>query len=631
LIIKMRYANIIGNTKDIVYIIDKYISKFDMHLELATKELDDLDELELKNKFSFDHDDLRRKANYILKLSSMPLEREKDNKIKISQQDAIKILEQAVKFHEQKNKNLTELLKTREEIKNLINNLEHFKILDINFSELINFKFIKYKFGSMPLNNYKQYKFFLFDDKHIFVIRCDTLENKVWCIYFVHDFSKQRAQEIFMSLNFEEINLPFEINNIKLTGSIAKIIISLKKNLEEINLEIKKIKSNLEKKIESHEIIAAQKVFAMLENFDIEKFAAAIKKKFFIFTGWMPEEIFLDLEKKIRNDDRVVLISGKNNNSPPVSLLNNMFFTPFEFLVRLYGLPSYYEIDPTPFLAITYTVLFGLMFGDVGQGFILFLIGILSLIKKNKNALMNIMIALGFSSMVFGFLYGSIFGFENIIKPIWMRPSDNINFILVFAVLAGIFLILVSMVFNLINCRRAKDFTGMFFGANGFVGLIFYICVLCLIAFYFFEFSFAFKIIAWILCVISLVLIALSDLIKKILRGERKIFGTNLFLFCFETVINLFETILSYFTNTISFVRVGAFALSHAGMMSVVMLLSKSESGSYNWFVIILGNILVIILEGLVVGIQVLRLEFYEMFGRFFRAGGREYISRKKY
>lgn len=86
-----------------------------------------------------------------------------------------------------------------------------------------------------------------------------------------------------------------------------------------------------------------------------------------------------------------------------------------------------------------------------------------------------------------------------------------------------------------------------------------------------------------------------------------------------ESLVELFDVVLSYATNSISFVRVGAFALSHAGMMGVVLTLAGYESGSPNWIVVVLGNIVVTGLEGLVVGIQVLRLEYYEMFSRFIR------------
>jgi V/A-type H+-transporting ATPase subunit I len=636
MIVKMRFIYLIGNTKNIGHVIEKYISKFDMQLEVATQEFygdEDVSELnsdlENRNKLIINKEELKRKAEYILKSSRIPTV--KNNKVKISQSDAIKILDQAVEFYEKRNERLSYLESTRKDMIELISNLDHFKIFDFDFCDLNKFKFVQYKFGSMPLNNYKQYKSFLFDDKDIFLVRTETEENLVWCAYFAHKSSVKRADEIFESLNFEEIILPFEINDLKLCGPIKKVISDLNNNLEKINAEIEKIKSNLQNEIELKETFAAKKILESLQNVNAIKFAGSIHKNFFIFTGWVTEEVFLQLKEKIQNDETTIMIVEKNHSNPPVKLVNNSFFKPFEFLVELYGIPSYYEIDPTPFLAMTYTILFGLMFGDVGQGLVLLLIGLIMSHKKNSNPLFSIMKFLGVSSIAFGFLYGSVFGFENIIRALWMKPSDNINFILMFAVISGIFLILVSMIFNLINCQRSKEFIDMFVGANGLSGLIFYVCILLIIFFAIANIKSNFMIIIWILAIINLLLIMFSDVIRKLFLGEKQIFGSNPLLFLFETFINLFETLLSYFTNTVSFVRVGAFALSHAGMMSVVMLLSKSETNSYNWFIVILGNILVIILEGLIVGIQVLRLEFYEMFGRFFRAGGTEYTPRNKF
>ena len=96
-------------------------------------------------------------------------------------------------------------------------------------------------------------------------------------------------------------------------------------------------------------------------------------------------------------------------------------------------------------------------------------------------------------------------------------------------------------------------------------------------------------------------------------------------MFFVEGFFELFEMLLSYFSNTLSFVRIGAFAVSHAAMMEVVLMLAGVESGNTNWVVVVLGNLFVCLMEGLVVGIQVLRLEYYEMFSRFYKGSGRKF------
>ena len=93
-------------------------------------------------------------------------------------------------------------------------------------------------------------------------------------------------------------------------------------------------------------------------------------------------------------------------------------------------------------------------------------------------------------------------------------------------------------------------------------------------------------------------------------------------MFVVQGFFELFETLLSYFSNTISFIRIGAFAVSHAAIMEVVLQLAGAESGSPNWAGVIFGNLFVCGFEGLIVGIQVLRLEYYELFSRFYKASG---------
>jgi V/A-type H+/Na+-transporting ATPase subunit I len=90
----------------------------------------------------------------------------------------------------------------------------------------------------------------------------------------------------------------------------------------------------------------------------------------------------------------------------------------------MYGLPAYNEFDPTIFLAITYIFIFGCMFGDAGQGLLLVIGGAL-LYKLKKMDLGAIISMAGVFSTIFGFLYGSVFGFEHVIPAIWMQPMKT--------------------------------------------------------------------------------------------------------------------------------------------------------------------------------------------------------------
>lgn len=617
---KMYFINLVGHIKNLDYAIEKYITKFDICLEYAVNQIKDKRVSDISDNNPYN--DLAKKASEILKKGI------ENNNLVISKGDAIKIIEDAQKNNEHRNQILNDLEDELKKVCELIKNLSHFKDLDFDYSSLSKFRFVNFKFGFMPLASYKQYRTFLYNDKDIMVLEGEIVGDYIWCVYFTHNFAAKRVDDIFTSFNFEPVDMQFSLNQTKLFGSVAQILTELENRKEKLKAELDALKRSDRLDGEIKKAAAAKKILQAQSEYETRKFGAVVSKNFFIFTGWVSEKIFLLLEEKTKSDERIALIcDDKKNESPPVLLKNNSFFKPFEFLVKMYGTPSYYEIDPTPFLAITYTILFGLMFGDVGQGLILFLVGLL---LGKKGPLYKIMSTLGVSSMIFGFLYGSVFGFENLIKPIWMKPADNITFILFFAVIAGVFLILMSMIFNLVNCKKVNDFADLILGPNGVCGFVFYICVLSIVALAFLHQNIFWIYFLSVIAILNLFFIAFAEPIKKFLRKEKNIFGGNIFLFLFETAIELFEVLLSYFTNTVSFVRVGAFALSHAGMMSVVMLLSKSEAGSYNWFIIVLGNIIVIMLEGLIVGIQVLRLEFYEMFGRFFKGNGREYVSAKK-
>ena len=124
---------------------------------------------------------------------------------------------------------------------------------------------------------------------------------------------------------------------------------------------------------------------------------------------------------------------------------------------------------------------------------------------------------------------------------------------------------------------------------------------------------------------IPVILFLLKEPLGQLVEGKKPKAEGGVGIFLVQGFFELFETMLSFFSNTISFVRIGAFAVSHAAMMEVVLMLSGASAGSTNWIIFVIGNIIVCGLEGLVVGIQVLRLEYYEMFSRFYKGTGREF------
>ena len=295
----------------------------------------------------------------------------------------------------------------------------------------------------------------------------------------------------------------------------------------------------------------------------------------------------------------------------------------------MYGVPAYNEIDPTSFVAITYSLIFGIMFGDVGQGLCLSIGGWL-LYRFKKMNLAAIIACAGVFSTIFGFMYGSIFGFEHVIPHLWLNPMENVMTVLITAVAFGMALIIIAMILNIVNGIKAKDYEKIFFDTNGVSGLIFYTALITCVALIFTGNTLPGIGVLIIFFGIPLLLIFLREPITHFIEKKKKLFPENKVMFFVESLFELFEILLSYVTNSISFLRVGAFAMSHAAMMGVVMLLAGAESGNPNIFVIVLGNIFVAAMEGLIVGIQVLRLEYYEMFSRFYRGTGKEFKPYQK-
>jgi V/A-type H+-transporting ATPase subunit I len=300
--------------------------------------------------------------------------------------------------------------------------------------------------------------------------------------------------------------------------------------------------------------------------------------------------------------------------------------------VEMYGVPGYKDMDPTMVVAITYSLLFGIMFADVGQGLVLALLSFL-LYKKTKMSLAGVGIRIGLSSAFFGIFFDSVFGEHGMIAPFFeslgisflplhaMDPASTMT-LLIGTVALGSFIILVAMLINIRTALKAKHYAHALFSPNGVAGFILYGYVLTTVAFMFLtEINLLQPFFLIPFAILPLVLILFKEPLERLMEGH-KLFPGGFGGFFTEAFFETFETVLSYITNTMSFLRVGGFVLSHAGMMLVVFSLMEMFGPVGSTITFILGNLFVMALEGLIVGIQVLRLEFYEMFSRYFEGNG---------
>ncbi len=634
---KMKYVNFAGRIEDMDRVVDKYFAKHEIQLENAEQVLEDskgLEPFDIANPYTkFVHmaEDMLTLLGILEKAEAGAA----DTSMEIDR--AVEIVSTVSERYDARGASMKPLKDKLENLRAYLERVENFQGLDFQMQDLRVFRFIKVRFGRIPIAGYNQFESFLYDETETLFIKGKTDSEYVWGVYFVPQLSSEKTDELLhSSFNFERVDVDFEIDGEYPQGSPTEVCRVLNEKIEKAEVAVRAIVELVLSELnltDADLITAYRQLRKEAEYFNVRKSALKTNKDFFVFVGWMPEKDAQSVQNEIRDDERTILIEEGDavaeplaaHTSAPTKLVNNRLVKPFEFFVKMYGLPAYGEKDPTLFIAITYTILFGAMFGDLGQGLLLavggFLVG-----KFKKLQLGYIIGTVGISSAVFGLLYGSVFGFEDVLPAVWIHPAEDINTILFATVGFGIFLIFSAMVINMVNACSRKDWGAMFFSANGLAGIVFYASVL-VIGYSMFTGAAVPVVLIILLLVLPLLVMAFHEPVMKKLKGEKHVIHGGFGMFIMESIIDMFEVLLSYFTNTVSFVRVGAFALSHAGMMGVVMLLAAGANGGLNPVVLVIGNIFVMALEGLIVGIQGLRLEFYEMFSRFFASGGREFAS----
>lgn len=626
---KLKFLRITGPKSDIDRVVDVYLKKYEIHLENALTELSSVHDLTPFIEANPYKEILSRSEELIKKINTEEIA---PSKRKMSPDEARKILEDTLFRVDELSDERVELKQEKKHLNELSKQIEPFRSIDYELKKILSFKFIKFRFGKIPHEYYDKFYKYAYDNLDTVFYECNSDDNYIWGVYFVPASQSVKIDAIFASLHFERIKLPDEYE-----GTPEEAYEHLTEQIKEMNKRRRKIGSKINEHLNKNApdiLLACIILTGLSQNFDVRKLAACTKEKqqvFYILCGWISERDTKRLLSEIKNDpDVYCFIEGINENTtlkPPTKLKNPKVFKPFEMFIKMYGLPAYNEIDPTIFVALTYSIMFGMMFGDVGQGLCLVFGGYI-LYRIKKINLAAIISCAGIFSTIFGFLYGSIFGFEDILSPLWVNPMKDTMTVLYTAIGFGVFLIVVAMIMNIVNGIRAKDIEKIFFDTNGIAGLIFYTFAITILLLAISGRTMPSFILLIIGMGVPLLLIFIKEPLTRIIEKKKDLIPGSKGMFFLESFFELFEVLLSYITNTVSFVRVGAFALSHAGMMTVVLMLAKAEENP-NYLIIILGNIFVACLEGLIVGIQVLRLEYYEMFSRFYKGNGKEFKAYK--
>ncbi|HCC36562.1 MAG TPA: V-type ATP synthase subunit I [Treponema sp.] len=555
----------------------------------------------------------------------------------------------------------TEAVEEKKHIEETLNEAKSFSNLNASFSDLDQLSYLTLRLGRLDPENQIKLRESL-GDRAVIIAMGDNGRRILAASSRKGRFALDSELKKY---SFEAITVPKDYKGVppEMLAGLEQKYAEAEKNLGEIVQEKERTRLNMDSDFKTRAAsllvgLAVQQIKARLDS------TASI----YFLSGWIPGDMVAgvasDLKRlsagrvAIRAYDPAEISEVRDGvEKVPVSLSHSAFVKGFEGLVFSYGAPLYGTIDPTPMVAFFFTILFGVMFGDFGQGFVLLLAGILtgrhglkilSKFKKYSSPL----IAVGAASMVMGLLTGEVFTMGLLVRPtraisaaLTGHPVDHILTIMPlaekggsvrklfyffgFTIGIGVILNSVGLIINIINRCIMKKYEAAFFSKTGLAGLLLFwyalfIALRCIAGGRFHAYDFAG-------IFIPVFFIFFGSLIWRIISRQKPLLEHGFLTFFMEGFVEMIETASSYISNTVSFLRVGAFALSHAVLSYIVfrfsdLLASSSPVGSVSALVImIFGNLVIIVLEGMIVAIQVVRLQYYEFFSKFFTETGVEF------
>lgn len=544
------------------------------------------------------------------------------------------------------NEQLLEYENKLEELQNHISQLEPIAEVDFDISLLRDQQYIHSVLGTMP------------------VVNLERLETSLARILYVLTTLRKEGEDAIVLLTGAQFNAdiidraarsaylnPFELSATH-AGTPSEIIESHNQKIEAIQKDIESQKSTIKQLHNTYE----KQLQTLLWEVRGSKLLADAMARFgklnytYLIVGWVPSSKLESLKQKLKQISNNIVIEatpslqrGSMTHNVPVALENSGMFGAFQGLVTTYARPRYEEIDPTILMTITFPLLFGAMFGDVGHGLLLVFLGWL-IGSKRVNALKGmaslgpIVLACGAVATIFGFLYGSLFGSEEFFHELfgfgalWIEPLHEINQILGVSIGAGVVILSLGFLLNIYNAWRAREWGRLIFDHHGVAGLLLYWSLIGIGASVLLP-AFPVPMIVFVFfAVVGALMVMFSEVFKHMLEGHRPLIEDGIFTYLIQAFVELFETFISSLSNSVSYVRVGAFAVAHGGLSSVIFILANMAGGGGGvlsvilyWLVVVLGNLFIVGFEGLIVGIQTMRLEYYEFFSKFFEGGGMSY------
>ena len=365
----------------------------------------------------------------------------------------------------------------------------------------------------------------------------------------------------------------------------------------------KEIQEQLDDIASTSDLAGALTSISRLEWFLTHVSTLPVTENFAWITGWTSNTSDTELRKVLAQAGINAIIGfppAPGDSTPPMVMRNPWWAQPFELFAHMLGTPAADEADPSRLLAVLAPLLFGYMFGDIGHGMVLLVAGVL---LRKRWPLTRILIANGLAAIVFGFVFGSVFGREDLLPALWLHPMENPLPVLLVPLAGGIVVLLLGLLLNAAGFWwRGKIVQWLQIEA---AIMLLYLSLLA-------------SVLQPRVLAISALAIAWY-LAGHLLQSPHRPLATLL-----AAVGALLESIFQLLVNTISFVRVGAFALAHGGLsLAFITLAAGTESAVAGALILLIGNVVVIILEGLVVTIQTTRLILFEFFIRFLQCTGR--------
>jgi V/A-type H+-transporting ATPase subunit I len=558
---------------------------------------------------------------------------------KAAPEQSLDQIEARIRQAEQEIKPVTErIAQIEQDVKHLnllVHQLGLLSPLDIAIEDLESLEYLHLAVGTLPADNLDRLHTSLFHVPYV-ILPFRHEDDRVAIFAFASQDKAETLDRALKSAYFSPFELPQEFS-----GPLDNALEQMRNKMAEMTKE----KEDLSKQLAELRAKWSDELLSLKKRVTLDRALAEARERFgrtdhvYLIAGWLPKESVPDFIARMKRLTEGRMVSEVNEPQSlvggerrvPSALDNPPLFRAFEGITATYGQPSYGEIDPTPLVALSFVLMFGMMFGDVGHGLTLAAVGGLmasGLVAQLRRgaALAPILIACGLSSTVFGFLYGSIFGLENVLPALWLRPMDHIFSLLLATVAFGVVVLNIGLIFNMVNAWRKKDWSRLLFANYGLAGFLFYWAILGSALAYSRGLRLGIGIMLALIGLPALV-IFFSEPLAKLIDRKRPILSTGLVAYLVQAFFEFFETVITYLSNTISYVRLGAFAVAHVGLSSMVFILADLTGGlvPLRWLIIVVGTLVIVGFEGLIVGIQTLRLEYYEFFTKFFHGEGHPY------